>query len=130
MARILIVDEDRVAASIAQAIMLAAAEHVQTPFGIKPTVATTPAEVRGYLQQFNYELLVVDAMIAKDDDWALIKEVRGTHSKFSLPIIVTAPFESVTLSFAAINAGANLWLTKPFQPEQLSGIISIMCEGR
>jgi DNA-binding response OmpR family regulator len=34
------------------------------------------------------------------------------------------------MSFAAITAGANSWLTKPFQPEQLTGIISIMCEGR
>lgn len=130
MARVLIVDEDRVAASIAQAIMVAAAERVQTPFGIKPTIATTAADARGYLRQFNYELLIVDAMIARDDNWALIREVRQTRDKFTLPIIISAPFESVRLSFAAVAAGANSWLTKPFQPEQLTGIISIMCEGR
>lgn len=115
---------------MAQAIALAASANIATPFGVKPTLATTVTAARGYLRQFNYELLLIDATIARDDDWALIKEVRENHDKFALPIIVTAPFESVTLSFAAINAGANLWLTKPFQPEQLAGIISIMCEGR
>jgi DNA-binding response OmpR family regulator len=119
-----------VAAEIALAISLAAAERVQTPFGIKPTIAASVTEALGYLHQFNYELLIIDAMIAKNDDWALIKEVRTTHDKFTLPIIVAAPFESVRLSFEAVTAGANSWITKPFQPEQLSGILSIMCEGR
>jgi DNA-binding response OmpR family regulator len=130
VARVLIVDDDRVAASIAKAIAEAAKGYVHTPFGIKPTIATTVQEARGYLHQFNYELIIVDAMLAKDNDWALIKEVRATHDKFALPIIVTAPFESVKLSFAAVTAGANSWITKPFQPEQLSSVLSIMCEGR
>ena len=130
MARILIVDEDRVAAAIAQAITLAAAVHVQTPFGVKPTTAASAAEVREFLRQFNYELLVVDATIAKDNDWELVREVRSKHDKFSLPIIVTAQFESVRMAFSAVTAGANLWVTKPFQPEQLASIISVMCSGR
>lgn len=116
---------------MAQSIIRAASADIATPFGVKPTIAASLDGALTLLRQFNYELVLIDILFAKADNWALIKEVRSIkQDEFAVPVVVTAPFNSTNMEFDAMKAGANLWLTKPFTAEALSALLAIMCKGR
>ena len=129
MARVLIVDQDPVAASIAQSIFAAVAPGVSTPYGIKSTVVGTAAAALALLHTLNFELLLVDLLTARDNEWAFLKDVRQLYPLFKLPIVIAAPLRSTSLEFDAVKYGANSWVTKPYETD-LVKLLSVMCEDR
>ncbi|MFW3169885.1 response regulator [Geodermatophilus sp. CPCC 206100] len=63
------------------------------------------------------DLMVVDLMLGPMDGFAVIREVRRDHD---LPIIVVSARADTTDIVAALEAGADDYVTKPFQVKEIT----------
>ena len=71
-----------------------------------------------------YDLLVLDAMLPGMDGFALLRQLRGGGSR--LPVLMLTARTTVPDKVAGLNAGADDYLTKPFDPEELLARVGAM----
>lgn len=64
-----------------------------------------------------FDCILTDLRLPGDDGIALLEEVRKLSA--STPLIIMTAYGSVSVAVRAIKAGANDFITKPFQPEEL-----------
>lgn len=75
------------------------------------------------------ELMVLDLNMPDMHGIEVLKFVRGQAGLRSLPIIVLTTRGDDASRGAALNAGANLYLTKPFVPNVLAGSARTLLDG-
>jgi two-component system KDP operon response regulator KdpE len=112
---ILVVEDD---ASIAQfvAASLSAA-------GMLPRVAGTAAQADAELRAAACDLLVIDLGLPDEDGVALIARLR---SRLTVPILVLSARTQEAQKIAALDAGADDYLTKPFGVGELLARVRAM----
>ena len=64
-----------------------------------------------------YDLLVLDAMLPGMDGFALLRQLRGGGSR--LPVLMLTAHSELNDRVRGLDAGADYYLTKPFEPEEL-----------
>ena len=64
-----------------------------------------------------YDLLVLDAMLPGMDGFALLRQLRGGGSR--LPVLMLTARSELNDRVRGLDAGADYYLTKPFEPEEL-----------
>lgn len=75
-------------------------------------------EAREYISQFHYDVILLDRNIHGDDiGMNLIKDIKSKSS--STGIIVISAYDSISDKIEGLNLGADDYLDKPFDNEEL-----------
>jgi two-component system OmpR family response regulator len=63
-----------------------------------------------------YDVIVLDVMMPKLDGWQVLAQLRPEHS---VPVLMLTARDSVPDRITGLNAGADDYLTKPFDSDEL-----------
>lgn len=74
-----------------------------------------------YLESGNYDVAILDIMIPIYDGIEVLKKVR--HAGNTTPILILSAKSEVEDRIEGLNSGANYYLTKPFDTEELLAAI-------
>ena len=75
------------------------------------------------LEQERIDMLITDLNMPRLDGVGLIANVRRKDGQRFLPIVMLTTESDEGLKTSAKRAGASAWLTKPFRPDQLLGLV-------
>ncbi|HAA32074.1 MAG TPA: DNA-binding response regulator [Cyanobacteria bacterium UBA8553] len=70
-----------------------------------------------FVQNENFDLLILDLGLPSKDGWTVLEELRGQGEQ--LPVIILTARDDVKDTVAALEGGANDYITKPFRFEEL-----------
>lgn len=65
------------------------------------------------------DLIMVDGMMPEMDGWEVCRRLRNDEQLASIPIIMFSAVEEAEQKLAGFNAGADDYLTKPTEPEEM-----------
>jgi len=74
-------------------------------------------------------LAFCDLEMPNMDGYSLLQLIRGDQQWRSLPVVVLTSRENATHRQRAMDLGANHYLTKPFQPNQLLALVASLAES-
>jgi DNA-binding response OmpR family regulator len=114
--RILIVDDDE--------MVLIALNELLRPEGYEVHTFSSGTEALKKLDQNGYDLLMLDIIMPEMDGFELCKKIREKENYRETPIVFLTAKSQEEDRVQGIEAGANLFLSKPISPEKLLGIIS------
>jgi two-component system OmpR family response regulator len=119
---ILIVDDDR-------EIRELLASYLEKN-GMRATVAANGREMRKALEQFSFDLIVLDLMMPGEDGLTLCRELRAGKWK-TVPILMLTARSEETDRIIGLEMGADDYLGKPFATrELLARIKSVLRRAR
>ena len=84
--------------------------------------AADAAEAIELVQQFRPDLLLLDVMLPGGSGLDVLTELRLDPELAETPVLVVSAFTSEADRRAALDAGANRFLAKPFDPDELAAI--------
>ncbi len=87
-----------------------------TERGFRVTVAANAAEARRKLEGIDFDLLIVDVMMAGESGMELTKSLRKTKD---VPILMLTALSETDMRIKGLEAGADDYLPKPFDPREL-----------
>jgi two-component system, chemotaxis family, chemotaxis protein CheY len=70
------------------------------------------------------DLVLTDLNMPGMDGLALVRELRQTPGYERVPILVLTTEGSTDVKVKGRESGANGWLVKPFDPQQLVGVVA------
>ena len=114
--RILIVDDDE--------MVLMALDELLSPEGYEVQTVLSGAEALERVDQNGYDLLVLDIIMPKMDGFELCKRIREKEACKDTPIVFLTAKSREEDRVIGLEAGANLFISKPISPAKLLGIIS------
>jgi len=79
--------------------------------------AATAEEARRKLRADEFDLLVTDVRLPGTDGIAFTREIRAEHP--DMPVIVMTAYGSIRTAVEAMKAGAEDYILKPFEPEEI-----------
>jgi two-component system alkaline phosphatase synthesis response regulator PhoP len=83
-------------------------------------------EAQRKLRENRYDLVILDIMMPNVDGFSILKELRERPETAQLPVIVvTAKTEDKDL-MKGYSMGANYYITKPFEPQDLIHSIELI----
>ena len=106
---ILVVDDDN-------KIRTLISEFIQKS-GFVVSVACDPVEARNLMGLFNFDLIVVDVMMPREDGITFVKRLRA--SGINLPVLMLTALGEVENRITGLKAGVDDYLPKPFDPQEL-----------
>ena len=107
-AHLLVVDDDtRIRSLLSQYL---------TERGFRVTVAANAAEARRKLEGLDFDLLVLDVMMAGETGVELTKSLRETKD---VPILMLTALSETDMRIRGLEAGADDYISKPFDPREL-----------
>lgn len=107
-AHILIVDDDERIRGLLQKFL--------TRHGFWVTTARDANHARSLLTGLEFDLLVLDVMMPGEDGLTLTRSLR---EKFTTPILLLTAKAETSERILGLEAGADDYLTKPFEPKEL-----------
>ena len=109
--RILIVEDDSLAAEML--------EHALTEFGYEVTTACNGREALDLIRSGQFRLIVSDWEMPEMSGIELCKEIRTRSSTGYIYVILLTSYSGTQNVVEALSAGADDFLSKPFNPEEL-----------
>ncbi len=110
--RVLIVDDDPVNVRVLENIL------TLNNYAVEKSLSGTEAlEMIG--QGRIPDLVLMDIMMPRISGYEVTRRIRGTHSGFDLPIMMLTAKSRTEDLFAGFEAGANDYLRKPFDKDEL-----------
>jgi len=91
--------------------------------GYEVVQANDGAEGLSKAQTTAFDLVVTDLNMPNMDGLTLIKELRKLPNYNGVPILFLTTESDESVKKEAKAAGATGWITKPFQQEQLAGLV-------
>lgn len=113
---ILIVEDERDLAG--------ALEHILQKAGHITDWVSDGQSALDYICGFSYDLVLLDVMLPRLDGFEVVRQVRA--KRISVPVLMLTARSSVPDKVAGLNAGADDYLTKPFDPEELLARVNAM----
>jgi CheY-like chemotaxis protein len=113
--RILVVDDDE--------LVLMALRELLTPEGYEVHTVSCGSKALERLEKYGYDLLVLDIIMPEMDGFQLCKKIREKENYRGKPIVFLTAKSREEDKAKGIEAGANLFLSKPISPEKLLNII-------
>ncbi|MBQ8880336.1 MAG: response regulator transcription factor [Clostridia bacterium] len=81
-----------------------------------------------YLQVGDYDVAVLDIMMPKIDGLEVLRRLRG--AKNNLPVIILTARSEIEDKVQGLDAGANYYLTKPFDSRELLAALRAITRGK
>ena len=113
---ILIVEDE---APLAEAL-----EHILQKAGHVTDWVADGQSALDYIRGFSYDLILLDVMLPKLDGFSVVKQIRT--EQIATPVLMLTARTTVPDKVAGLNAGADDYLTKPFDPEELLARVNAM----
>jgi len=98
--------------------------------GFNVEVASNAREGWELLQQTNPDLLISDVMMPQIDGYQFLKQVRADPRFKRLPVVFLTAKGMTTDRIQGYQAGADAYLPKPFDPDELVAIVENLLERR
>lgn len=114
--RILVVDDDE--------MVLIALKELLRPRGYEVETVAGGKEALDKLAHNSYELLMLDVIMPEMDGFELCKRIREIKEYSKTPIVFLTAKSAEEDKVRGLEAGANLFLSKPISPEKLLRIIA------
>lgn len=114
--KILIIEDDILLAESMKTLL--------TGKGFQVEVACDGESGRDFAELGIYDLLILDVMTSGLDGHRLASQVRAKH--LGTPIVMLTSNQDVEDRIAGLNAGADYYLTKPFDPRELLACINAL----
>lgn len=113
---ILIVEDE---SSLAGAI-----EHILQKAGYITDWVSDGQAALDYIRGFSYDLILLDVMLPKLDGFTVVRQMRV--EKIATPVLMLTARTTVPDKVTGLDAGADDYLTKPFDTEELLARIRAM----
>ena len=84
--------------------------------GYRASTADSAAAARSKMTGLKYDLLIIDIMMPEEDGLSLTQSLREHHD---VPIILLTALGEAEQRIAGLKTGADDYLAKPFEPEEL-----------
>lgn len=95
-----------------------------TSQGYLVTTASSARKAREFMQALNFDLAIFDIMMPEEDGLSLL---AGLREGSAMPVILLTARDMAADRIGGLKLGADDYLTKPFEPEELSlRILSIL----
>lgn len=94
--------------------------------GYEVIEAVDGVDALAQLSQQSVHMLITDLNMPNLDGVGLIREVRSDQKNRFIPIIMLTTESHDSKKQAGKAAGASGWITKPFKPEQLLGVVKMV----
>lgn len=88
--------------------------------------AKSSSEGLAKISSFNPELLIVDLMLPDVDGFQILERLRRDPKFSAIPVIVITAKDELEQKLKAFELGADDYLVKPFQPEELVARMGIL----
>jgi two-component system, OmpR family, alkaline phosphatase synthesis response regulator PhoP len=92
--------------------------------GIRVSKASNGIQALIRLRNETYDLMILDVLMPDMNGYEVLKEVRTDPSLADLPVIMLTAQTHDKAVFEGYHHGADMYLTKPFNPSELLGFIS------
>ncbi|WP_187355221.1 response regulator transcription factor [Paenibacillus tengchongensis] len=79
--------------------------------------ARTGSEALGLLEQHEFDLVLLDVMMPDMDGWQVLRAIRAVRQ---IPVMMLTARTDTKDKVHGLDAGADDYLTKPFEPEELA----------
>ena len=112
MAKILVVDDDKGATDLLEAILLASAH--------KPITVNDSSKAMEVAIQEKPDMILLDLMMPEPTGFQLCRMFRQNPDFRKTPIIIITALDNTDSRVVAIGAGANGFLRKPFHVSDLT----------
>lgn len=121
MVKVLIVDDDRTTVRLLQTLL--------ELDGFEVEVAPRGADVVPIAEKFQPDIFLMDYHLSDMDGVEIVRDLRGgaAAGKFSKTPIVVA--SGLDVEDEVIEAGANAFMVKPFEPEDLPPLFNRLIAG-
>jgi two-component system phosphate regulon response regulator OmpR len=87
--------------------------------GFRVSVAADAPAARRMLENFDFDLLVFDVMMPGEDGFALTEWLRKSGPAKAAPVLMLTARDSASDRIEGLRRGADDYLPKPFEPEEL-----------
>jgi len=111
MKKILVVDDEPHIARLVKNILLSEKYEVDE-------VNTATAAIEK-IQNKKYDLVILDIMMPNMNGYELCERLREEPDTYDLPVIFLTAKHAVSDKIEAIHVGADDYITKPFNPDEL-----------
>jgi DNA-binding response OmpR family regulator len=111
MPNILLVDDDPDILQVLGATFESAGHQVLS--------TTDPREVEDILGRHNLDALILDVMMPNRTGWEVLEDLRRNPQTRRLPIMMLSAIGDTTNRVRGLRGGADDFLTKPFDPEEV-----------
>lgn len=91
--------------------------------GYNVMTAANGAQALDVMKEQLPDIIVTDLMMPGKDGLALLKDVRQNPVTDHIPVIILSAKASAQSKIEGISEGAQVYLSKPFQPDELVGLI-------
>lgn len=113
---ILVVEDE---ASLAEAL-----GHILRKAGNTVDIASDGLLALDYLELAHYELVILDVMLPELDGFGVVRAMRARQD--STPVLMLTARSGIPDKVAGLNAGADDYMTKPFDTEELLARVRAM----
>lgn len=97
--------------------------NLLTQNGYHVLTATRVAQAEAILAKELPDLIITDLMMPDRDGMELVKSVRASASTNHIPIVVLSARRTAAIRVGTIDQGAQVYLPKPFMPDELLSTI-------
>lgn len=101
-----------------------ALEHILQKAGHITDWVSDGQSALDYIRGFSYDLILLDVMLPKLDGFTVVRQIRT--EKIATPVLMLTARTTVPDKVEGLDAGADDYLTKPFDPEELLARIRAM----
>ncbi len=120
--KILVVDDEDIARVTISDLL--------TREGYEVIQATSGSKALEMLAQENPDLVILDVMLPGMDGYEVCETIRQMPEPLSkIPIILLSALNTILGRKTGLEAGADLYLTKPFDPKELRLKVRSLLEG-
>ncbi len=113
MAKVLIVDDDKTTVMLLKTLLELDGFEIQT-IGNGSGVMTL-------LDSFQPDVILMDYHLSDMNGVEVLREIRAHNTHAKLPVVLASGMD---VGDEVLAAGANKFLIKPFEPDELSGIFN------
>ena len=121
--RVLVVDDEEDARTLLETTLM--------QFGADVVTASSAAEAISALNAGQYDVLVSDIGMPQEDGYSLIRRVRGRAAEAggTIPAVALTAYASATDRLAAVAAGYQAHVAKPYEPREVATLVAELGRG-
>lgn len=107
-----------------EAPLAGALEHILQKAGHITDWVSDGQSALDYIRGFSYDLILLDVMLPKLDGFTVVRQMRAEG--IATPVLMLTARSTVPDKVMGLNAGADDYLTKPFDPQELLARVNAM----
>jgi len=112
MIQILIVEDDPAIARLMQIHLQKVGYHIE--------ICGNGLDAQGLLEKQHYQVVILDRMIPGKRGLDVLRWIRGQEGQLAtIPVLMVTALSMIEERVRGLNEGADDYLTKPFEPEEL-----------